>query len=250
MSGSFCPKYVGGIVSSRNNPIYICLEGLDFSGKSTVFEGLVPLLEREGYRVHRLCPTKKGNPGHWTERAYRRLMGSMSPVAKFIRANRFFHSICRSVLFAYRSNYVAARVAADVDIILGDRSVITSYICRWTRHNSINRLLVYMVNLLEHRIPAPDHVLFFDVPLEELRRRRKQACDRTPDLDENDVRATEMCHAYNVLRTQPQLVKRLAGTQWHRIDAAAAPETVLEAVFVKVKDLYESQITWKGVDRK
>lgn len=236
---------------NRDNPIYICLEGLDFSGKSTVFEGLVPLLERAGYRVHGLCPTKKGDPGHWTERAYRRLTGSMSPAAKFIRTNNFLHSICRIVLFAYRSNYAAAACErADADIILGDRSVITSYICRWTRHNSINHLLVLVVDLLEHRIPAPDHVLFFDVPLEELHRRREQACGRVPDLDENDVRAVEMYHAYHVLRTQPQLVKRLAGTQWHRIDADAAPETVLEAVFGKVKELYESQTTWKGSDRQ
>lgn len=226
---------------NRNHPIYICLEGLDFSGKSTVFEGVIPLLEQEGYRVYGLCPTKKSDPSYWMERMYRWLMDSKSFVAKLVRTNRFLHSACRMMLFAHRSNEAAARIATDADMLLGDRSIITSYACRWTRHNCINRMLVFLVDRMEYRIPAPDHVLFFDVPLKELHSRREQERSRALDLDENDNRANEMYRAYNELCIQSRLLKRLAHTQWHRIDASGSPETVRETVLEKIHILYKSQ---------
>lgn len=214
-----------------NKPPYICFEGLDGSGKSTLLRRIVPLLEQQGYKVQKVCPTqtvchcanKADCHCHSIERLFNRYPG--------LHKYRFL----RMFLYAYRSNNAADDIDWSVDLLLGDRSLITSYICRWTRFNLYNRLLVLIINLLEYKIPAPDYVIYLHVPQNVLHERL--LCRGKLDIDETEERSSAMKYAYNVLRTDNHLIKRLQDTQWYIIDGNQSEEAVCENVMKQIKHL-------------
>ena len=98
-------------------PRYICLEGLDGSGKSTAYEAVLSGLQQKGYRVYGLCPTKS------TCRCADKLRCSCRSIERpfnrcaALRNSRFF----RQFLYAYRSNRAAKEIDWNADVILGDR---------------------------------------------------------------------------------------------------------------------------------
>lgn len=214
-------------------PRYICLEGLDGSGKSTAYEAVLRELRRRNYRVYGLCPTKSTCSCVDKSKCSCRNIERLFNRCAALKNSRFF----RQFLYAYRSNRAAKEIDWDADLILGDRSIVTSYICRWTDSRLHNRLLVLMVNCLENRIPAPDYILYLEVPAEELHRRLAERGER--DIDETDERSRAMWRAYDYLRTEPDAVRRIKDTQWHTIDGDRSREEVADEVFNQIENIIQ-----------
>lgn len=212
-------------------PQYICLEGLDGSGKTTAYEAVLKKLSQKGYRVCGLCPTKSVCSCADKSRCTCHNIEQLFNRCPALRNSRFF----RQFLYAYRSNRAAKGIDWDADLILGDRSIVTSYICRWTGSKLHDRLLVFAVDRLENRIPAPDHILYLDVPAEELHRRLAERGE--PDIDETCERSSAMRKAYGHLRTTPGAIKRLQNVQWHTINGARPREEVADEVLNRIENM-------------
>jgi len=201
----------------NEKPAYICFEGLDGSGKSTVFNKVLKTLLGKNVKVSTLSPTHKGDSQDFFEKIFAE--------NKFLNQSRFF----RQFLYAHRSNLAVESVNLDADLILGDRSIITSYVCRWSDSNLKNSFLVAKVNFLESKIFAPDHVFYLDVPHEVLQKRLDLRGER--DIDETAKRSLEMRRAYEFIYKNPVAIKRLENTKWHIVDGNRPEVEVFQSVW-------------------
>lgn len=214
-----------------HKPPYFCIEGLDGSGKTTIFEHLLPILEGKGLNVFALNPTHKvlsfDNAYHGEN------------IEKIFEKNEELKEdpLFRAVLYAFRSNYATSKIDWNADLILGDRSIITSYICRWKESEVFNHAWVSLVNFMEPKIPSPDHVFYLKVPQEVLRKRL--ATRPVLDRDETEERAQEMERAYRYLQDHPMSVERIKGVQWHIIDGTQAQEHVTWDIYTRMLKILE-----------
>lgn len=205
-------KYPG--VTTMNKPCYICFEGLDGSGKSTVFKKVCTALKEKGFNVCELCPTKKIDGTDFLEKLFDKY--------KFFNRSRFL----RQFLYAHRSNFVAERIDWNADIILGDRSIITSYITRFSESPLISKFLVWKTNFLESKIPAPNFVIYLEVPPEVLQKRLKLRGNL--DIDENEKRSLEMRRAYEFLMKNPKFIRRIENTKWKILNGNLSEKEVFQ----------------------
>lgn len=192
--------------------MYIAIEGLKGSGKSTLLERLPSSLQVFGLQAEMLCPTRSLGEGHPLEHAW---ASSQSDDA-------------REQLYAARSNVRAAQTDWDAPLILGDRSILTSYATRWERFSYAERIRgIDLVDALEWRIRRPDHVLFLDVPLSDLLARLGARTERSYGRqDETPARLASAHSAYLEMQERAEELG-LHGIRWHRIDARGTPQQVL-----------------------
>ena len=142
--------------------VYIALEGLDGSGKSTLFKNLLPLFKDKKISFDTLCPTQISSPNSLAEKLYR-------SNKKFKRINFF-----RTMIFAYRSYKASKKVNWESDLIFGDRSIIVTYVKQWRKYFNSPMLTKVFVNIIEPFIKTPDFVIFLDAPESELLKRLQQ----------------------------------------------------------------------------
>ncbi|RMD96030.1 MAG: hypothetical protein D6812_17875 [Deltaproteobacteria bacterium] len=192
--------------------MFIAIEGLDGSGKSTLVDGLGTHLERKGISISRFQPTRPRNPTEPVERLYRHF-----------HLDAFWFS--RAFLFAYRSRQAFLETDWQAPVVLGDRSIVTSYVVY--RHRFGNRRITEKwVDLLEPHIPSPDIVLYLEVDPHTLEERKtKRGIPR--NIDEEGGRPAQMAKAYDEIRTGRWRIRRLARSRWFRIDASPSKEEVL-----------------------
>lgn len=138
------------------------------------------------------------------------------------------------MLYAQRARYAAATACWQQPIVLGDRSLVTSYATRWRKWGSPHAC-IRRVDRLEAQVPAPDHVVLLDVD-PELAWSRTQARRRTyGQYDESLPRLREAREAYYQIATYG--VPRLQHTQWHVLDGNQSPQKVLRAWLQLMKQL-------------
>ncbi|RME46056.1 MAG: hypothetical protein D6795_15905 [Deltaproteobacteria bacterium] len=192
--------------------MFIAVEGLDGSGKSTLVEGLGAHLERKGIFVSRFQPTRPRHPAEPVERLYRHF-----------HLDAFWFP--RAFLFAYRSRQAFLETDWHAPVVLGDRSIVTSYVVY--RHRFGNRRIAEKwVDLLEPHIPSPDIVLYLEADPHTLEERKtRRGIPR--NIDEQGRRPAQMARAYHEIRTGRWRICRLARSRWFCIDASPSKEEVL-----------------------
>lgn len=196
--------------------MYLCIEGLDGSGKSTLLVKLEEHLQNEGYTVTQACPTRAVNCDTIIERAFRR--------SSFLNGSSLF----RALVYGLRSRQTANAVNWNTPVVLGDRSIVTSYVTRWRKWFGSKRLTIAFVEIMEPTIPAPDVVLYIDLPPDVLKK-RIDTRGKPRDIDETDGRSYQMRTAYAEIMKMNS-IKRLSETNWIslQLNESDCPATVLE----------------------
>lgn len=205
--------------------MYIAIEGLKGTGKSTLLERLPKRLAMYYPDLALLCPTRPMSTDHPLER---------------LAANSADDAV-RERLYAARSNHHASRLPRHASLILGDRSILTSYATRWDRVPA-NRKAQHIahVDALEHRIGLPDHVILLEVPEQILLARLRVRAERQYGKhDEAPERLRSVVAAYRDLHEHAAELG-LGAIIWHTVNAQAEPEKVLEHVLFKVRHIVET----------
>lgn len=194
--------------------MYIAIEGLKGTGKSTLMRQLPLRLRAAGVPVVTLCPTRPLPFPHPLEQL----------------AATGHDDALREQLYAARSNFHAARVPADAPLVLGDRSILTSYATRWDRLPAHHRTEhIAQVDALEHRIGRPDHVIYLSLPAPQLLARLRARIERRYGLDDQTPeRLRSAARAYRDMREQAHSLG-LDAITWHDLDARVTPEALLRA---------------------
>lgn len=210
--------------NDEKKPIYICFEGVDGSGKSTVFNTVLNLLKENGYDVVTVCPTqKKCDCKDKCSKKWFCVEGIFKTYS-CLNKNRWI----KQLLYAYRSNKSMENVNYSSDIWLGDRGLITTYISRWELRKISRYLLELVVNLLENKIVAPDYVFYIDVDHKEVQRRLDIRGGR--DIDETAERSLLMRNEYQYIKDHSCAIKRIKNVKWYVINGAQSRKAVIADV--------------------
>ena len=222
-------KFGGGKLagSKTKSGLYICLEGLDGTGKSTAFSYISDRLNELGIHYATIAPTKAGDANALIERIFKRY-----PILDHSRFLRQFK-------FAARSNLAARNVDWQKKLILGDRSIITSYIAHFGKNPIANKLITVVINFMEREIYAPDYVIYLYVNDEAILRSRLNIRDRAKDIDETDLRRKQMrLHYEQIKKNAP---KRVSHTIWLTIPAETSPDDVGSKIFSLILQLLRAR---------
>ncbi|MCP8970942.1 dTMP kinase [Ectobacillus ponti] len=206
---------------------YICLEGLKGAGKTTIFKYLLEKFEEHGIEFSTVSPTKPAYSGHFIEKVFQYF-----PTLKNNRIARVF-------LYAHRSNFAARSAAWDKKLVLGDRSVVTSYATKWSASSWRTWFHIWVINHLENKIKAPDYIIYIDVP-QEVRRERIDQRDKERDMDESEDRARQMEEAYFHMMNGSG-ISRIQHVQWLKVSGEGKREQVCEEVFQLIWDRCQQQ---------
>ena len=192
--------------------VYICLEGLKGAGKTTIFNNLVTKLREKEVDFSTVSPTRSSGNVHLIERLMKKF-----PSLKSKRLPRIF-------LYAHRSNYAAAHANWNKPLILGERSIATSFATKWS-HSSIRTQFNFgIINLLENKIRTPDYVIYIDVP-HDILRERIDSRDKERDMDDSVSRLKEMEEAYLQMMNHCQ-IKRMSNVKWIQVSGVGSPESI------------------------
>ena len=208
--------------------MYIAIEGIKGTGKSTLIEALTVKLKNNGIDFQCFAPTKPMPKESWWERAYR----------DFSLDDMYIES-----LYTARANYHASQIDFDGTLILGDRSILTSCVTRWPQ-DDMNHLLPYLQQIRQKQflVPLPDLVLYLDLPVEVTLARFAQRERHYGLLDEKAERLQQAKQAYStLLHHKDQL--GFGNMQHQLIDANQEPKDLLENVYaLVVKNLEKCEL--------
>lgn len=133
--------------------MYIAIEGIKGTGKSTLLQTLLPFLkarlEPKQHRIAILHPTKPIPEDHYLEREFYQHQNNDD----YLR-----------LLYAARSNYHASHTDWSTDLIISDRSILTSLAVRWPHANLTPIEHYKQVRAQENIIAIPDLVIQLDAP--------------------------------------------------------------------------------------
>lgn len=194
--------------------MYIALEGIKGSGKSTLFTRLQAAMRARGIDFASLCPTRPRTdfaPLDWL----------------YSRTGNCWPDWATEQIYARRArHHVAAALSRRAPLILGERSLFTSYVTRWD-HAAPERGM-RRVRQLEHSSPVPDHVLYLALPV-------ALACQRIAHRSArhygtHDQKNERLHEADALYRQLARCADKwgLGATKWHWLDATQDIEQLLE----------------------
>lgn len=132
--------------------MYIALEGTKGTGKSTIFSQLELALQLDGIQVETFSPTKPMPTDLWWEKAY----------AQYSEVDQFIEE-----LYHARANHHAKHINFGAPLVLGDRSILTSFVTRWPHDPMKLGEYIQYTRAQEYAVPVPDMVIYLDLPIEE-----------------------------------------------------------------------------------
>ena len=185
--------------------MYICLEGLKGCGKSTLLMAAQQLLTTRQVLFSTVSPTRAVP----AERSWRERLSEQIPCLRRLDA-------WNDYLYAGRANYAATNADWQRPLVLGDRSIATSYATRWRKWGNPKRC-IERVDQREALVPAPDHIILLDVDPAVAWERAVARRRSYGQHDESLPRLREAREAYRQIATFG--IPRLAGTQWHTLNA-------------------------------
>ena len=199
--------------------MYIALEGTKGTGKSTLLEALKLKLQQEKIDFQIFAPTKTMPQDSWWEKAY----------TDYCQDDVYLES-----LYTARANFHASQIDFKHNLILGDRSILTSFVTRWP-HQDHHQLADYLnyIQKKEFLVPLPDLVLYLDLPLEITLQRLSQ---RKRQYGLYDEQAERLLQAKNAYETLLQHKNQLGFTQmqYQIVDAGQKQEDLLQNVYALV----------------
>ena len=186
--------------------MYVCLEGVKGSGKSTILAGVLRWLDENRIEYVTVNPTRAAPPDTPLERA--------AVQRPHLRDSDGFNRR----LYTARFNYAMSHADWSHPLVLGDRSLVTTYVTRWTRWGS-PQACIARVEKSHIFSPAPNHIIYLraslDVVCERIARRVERSYGRH---DETVDRLIDAMNAYDDIRFGRVEVPRLRGVRWHVID--------------------------------
>ena len=199
--------------------MYIAIEGTKGTGKSTLIENLKRKLQQDGIDFQMFAPTKAMPKEIWWEKAY----------SDYCQDDVFLDS-----LYTARANYHASNIDFNASLVLGDRSMLTSFVTRWP-HDDLNRLVPYLnqIRQKEFLVPLPDLVLYLDLPLDITLSRLAQRGRNYGLHDEQEEQLMRAKEAYTTLLSYKNELG-MADLQYEWVDANQKPEDLLENVYALV----------------
>ena len=131
--------------------MYIALEGTKGTGKSTLFQQLEFALKCDGVEFQTFSPTKPMPVDIWWEQAY----------AQHVDNDAYIDA-----LYTARANHHAQLADFNAPLVLGDRSILTSFVTRWPSDSSKIESYIQQVRRMEYAVPIPDLVIYLDLPID------------------------------------------------------------------------------------
>ena len=131
--------------------MYIALEGTKGTGKSTIFSQLEIALQYDGIQFATFSPTKPMPTDLWWEKAY----------AQYSEVDQFIEE-----LYHARANHHAKKISFDEPLVLGDRSILTSFVTRWPQESQKLHEYIQHTRAQEYAVPVPDMGIYLDLPIE------------------------------------------------------------------------------------
>lgn len=205
--------------------IYIAIEGVDGSGKSTLFNNLFLRLKDENYCFDIYCPTNVISSQSAIEKIYKKYM--------FLQNNSYF----KAIVYAIRYHKAFSKVNWNADLILGDRSIVTCYVARWKKWFNSILLTSLFVNLFHPKIKSPNYVLYLKVAPHILKERLS---GREFNIDETPKRSNSMLIAYQEIQSQNH-IKRLGQIKWMKIEADKDPNILTNEAMEIIKSIMNSE---------
>jgi thymidylate kinase len=204
--------------------MYIAIEGVKGVGKSTLLHHLKGWLELAGVDYQMLCPTRPMPEYCWWEHAAR--------YSDYIDDDAF-----RQALYAARSNHHASQIDWSRELILGDRSIITSLVTRWEQTQRMPASqYVQQVRQQEYAIMLPDHVIVLDLPDRVLLPRLAQRRRRYGKHDECLARLHAARSAYHQIE-QHAATLGLDSIRWHWVNADLTMQALTQCIGQRILQL-------------
>lgn len=202
--------------------MYIALEGIKGSGKSTLFDRLVSDPSIASNQFSTLRPTVTDETS-LVDRMFKRF-GQQCPDTVVER------------MFARRSNRASRRLPKRTNLILGERSLITSYVTRWDADDPEAGMA--RVDKMHSHIRLPDYVLYLAIDPRIAAERIAARPARTYGVrDETLARLYEADRIYRYLAVHGAM-HGMAYVRWAIVDASAP----VDQVFANVRKLVTDQL--------
>jgi thymidylate kinase len=193
--------------------MYIAIEGLKGSGKTTLINKLIVFLKAKKIDFSVMSPTKADGKDSMLEKLFAK--------CSFMQNNSFL----RAIVYARRAYTASKKTDWSAQLILGDRSIVTSYITRWRRWFNNHYLTILFVSITEPFMRLPDVIIFLQVSIENLiQRMRKRGII---DIDSSMERLNKMNNAYNEIITEKP-IKKLDHIKWIYVDGNKTEDDVFD----------------------
>ena len=149
---------------------YIALEGVKGVGKGTVLKELSEILKQSGINAVYLKPTQSlGDDSYWEQ------IDCELPLRHLDWWREHLYAARSELHTASIREQISKSEMADkpIDVVIGDRSIITSVVTRCPDRPCPEELLksFYRVRKLERSIPTPDTIIWLDITWGELSKR-------------------------------------------------------------------------------
>ena len=207
--------------------MYIAIEGIKGSGKTTLIKGLKKYLENKEGDIKPITanPTESIPVFSIAEK--------MSKMFSFLRKIDKWNEY----LYTLRSNYVGKHTNWEQPLIIGDRSIITSYVTRWNKWKNPN-ICINKVNKKENTILPPNCVIYLNISPEiaEKRLKQRQNNKNSVKYHESIDSLKEANNAYKEIQRNSIQIDRISGTKWYNINIEQRNEEEVLSDCIKIVD--------------